>query len=145
MSTTEIPQPPFNVGTQPSTSAARAAAENSNDASDNGTTLFNVFYDPSLATHLSKGWQLSQLLQGRVATLTANRFVVSIPPMAAATFSPAKSEAPEGSSTAAEANAASMLLASGHTAAAAAPARPDTLRGIFYDSAGAKASRYSPV
>lgn len=40
---------------------------------------YNVFYDPSLALHRSRGWQLSQLVQGKVATLTASRFVVRVP------------------------------------------------------------------
>jgi hypothetical protein len=37
---------------------------------------FTVFYDPFLSLHTSRGWDVSQIVQGRVATISGNRFNV---------------------------------------------------------------------
>lgn len=43
------------------------------------TISFAVFYDPFLSLHTSKGWDVSQIVQGRVATVSGSRFNVGLP------------------------------------------------------------------
>lgn len=47
--------------------------------SSGGGAIFTVFYDPNLALHTSRGWDVSQLVQGRVATVSGNRFNITLP------------------------------------------------------------------
>ena len=49
---------------------------NSQMATNENRISFTVFYDPFLSLHTSRGWDVSQIVQGRVATVSGNRFNV---------------------------------------------------------------------